>query len=815
MLRIKTPLSLEDQDSIDERFYKFIEWGRPGGKAGFHKYHVERYDADAPWFQYSSVVTPHSHASVRSWFVRPEYWGQRELYFSPRHKTEPRVLVSQALISSGAYLSFAKAYVNVYCEIRQLRSLPKATVTALCILEKSLRELNDGDTNPALLNHLCFERAGKFLLRSSLAVSAKFDIGKALEHIAALIQNGGRFKGDKSHTEFPGFRLVPVSFSYLSPVPVPKKFGRATQKSPSEKGAAKSQLTGEEVAAVGLAYRRSLDEAGSGSIRTFMAALLGLTLTTASLRASDLQSLRRDALFEDADQADRLRLRVFRPKLAVAQILPIPKKLNFIAREQFDLVSRYSAEARDAFVFYIAQSPKSTDGISELYIPNRLREILSNQYLSVTQVNEVLKLSPKKYFSQRLKDLKKECFVEQPGDIFACSRQWGLPVILIRDVLATCERHGAANQIPRTAKATQYVHQSVVGRWIANCPNDLRSELQKLYRSNLARWPTQYVLTEALKNLLLEQFKATVKFPHWPYTTKDRNVRLDDALVVYHAAGRDAHVEAGEQSASWWLPMVVPITVLNRWISGDSRYPALLFRQTEIRLENGKYPSISVHQARKFHHTEALLAGASLPFIDELAGRKTGWQSSHYDCRTPAQILLQSIETFDPDSNFEVIGPIEQQAPPFKRIVERRTFLLESAAPKHFTEIGGCRTDWSMNPCPQFGDCMRCDGHVWRKGDSKRLQVIEALKHESLRLIEIGKEKILASPLSLAIKKQVRQLEEVVQRCEEIDALEANEAIALGTLVTFPSAPTAMSDAARLSLLRSDLSDSSHKGRIT
>lgn len=110
---------------------------------------------------------------------------------------------------------------------------------------------------------------------------------------------------------------------------------------------------------------------------------------------------------------------------------------------------------------------------------------------------------------------------------------------------------------------------------------------------------------------------------------------------------------------------------------------------------------------------------------------------------------------------------------------------------------------------------MRCDGHVWRKGDSKRLQVIEALKHESLRLIEIGKEKILASPLSLAIKKQVRQLEEVVQRCEEIDALEANEAIALGTLVTFPSAPTALSDAARLSLLRSDLSDSSHKGRIT
>lgn len=806
MLKIKIPLSIADLDGIDERFEKFIEWGRPGGAAGFRKYHSEAYDGDVSWFQYSSTMTPHSRVSVRSWFIRPEYWGRRELYSSPRHKSEPQVLVPQAFIGPGAFLSFAKAYVNVYCELRQLRSVPKSTVQALCILEKMLRDLNNGDTNPALLNHICFERAGNFLLRSLMASSLKFDIGKSLEHIATLIQVGGRFKGDKSHTAFPGFRLIPSSFLYRSPIPVPKKFGRAEKRKSSPKSSAKPQLTGEQVAAVGLAYRRSLEKKGPINISKFMASLVGLTLTTTSLRASDLLSLRQDALFEDPDQPGRFRLRVFRPKLAAAQILPIPKRLNLIAREQFDIVNSFSSEARDAFAHYINQSPDSTTGIKTLFIPERLKEVLTAKHLSAEKVDEVLGSSQGKYFAQRFKDLERVYFVERPGDIFGCARKWSRPVVLIRELLAICARYSVVLHIENNAQINQYVHRTVVASWIPNCPKDLKRDLDRLYESNGAKRPKQHISTEALKNFLLHQFKALLSFPHWPYTTKDRNVRLHEALVVYHAAAHNSHVEVGEQVALWWLPMLVPITILNRWISGNSRYPALLFMKTGIVLENGQYPSISVHQARKFHHTEALLAGASLPLIDELAGRKTGWQSSHYDCRTPQQILLQSLETFDPDSDFEVIGPIEQQAPPRTHIVERRAFLLESAAPKHLTEIGGCRTDWSMNPCQQFGDCMRCDGHVWRRGDAKRLQVIEELKADSIRLIEAGHKKILANPRSVSLQKQVRQLEEVVQRCEEICALEANEDIALGTLVTFPSAPTAMSDAARLSLLRSDLS---------
>lgn len=73
------------------------------------------------------------------------------------------------------------------------------------------------------------------------------------------------------------------------------------------------------------------------------------------------------------------------------------------------------------------------------------------------------------------------------------------------------------------------------------------------------------------------------------------------------------------------------------------------FFNLNIRLSDGSYPSITLHKTRKYHQTEALLAGANEKFIDELAGRKNGKQSEHYDLRTPHEIISQSIETFDPD----------------------------------------------------------------------------------------------------------------------------------------------------------------------
>lgn len=809
MQRLAIPFGVTLGDDHSHRIEAFIEWGRPGGKGGLNSYHTKTYDAEKPWFHFSARVMPHSHATVRGWFVKPEYWGQRGLHFSTGAKAYLKR--PEAFISRGRFLAFAKTFLNVYCELRQLRTAPKPTVNALCLLEMVLRQQNRGNSDPSLMNHLTFQRAVQFLEKSKIAKGGQFDIGKALEHIAMLIQGGGRFKGDKIHASFPGFRLINASFSFRSPIKLPPKRVPAypIKAQTSARPGVRKVLSGEEVAAVGLAYRRSVDRTGLASLCTFVASLLGLTLTTASLRASELQALRYDALFCDPLVAGRMRIRVARPKVGVEQIVPIPRKLNGLAQELFGNAVSYSSEARDAFASYIEQSPLGTDGIQSLFIPKRLRHLFRPEHLTASQVEDILEVTPKTgKFSRRVARQANVYFVQREGDIYAFKPTPQMKAVHISRIRTDCKRFGWIMDVPLDARGGQYVQLGVVSRWIhAPTKSALREYLHKLYASREAKRVQRYLPRDVLHEYLLEQFKKLRRFPHWPYTTKDRNVRLDHALLTCFAAGQDTKFEPGDSSRAWWLPNLLSIGTLNTWISGNGRGPAFLFRKMEVSLENGKFPSISIHQTRKFHHTEALLAGASPPFIDELAGRKSGWQSTHYDYRTPRQVLLQSIETFDPDEDFNVLGPIADQAPPPSKVVARMAFFQANAAPKHVTEIGGCRTDWSLNPCRQFGDCIRCDSHVWRKGDLKRLPVIRQMKTEALEAIVVGKKKLRASSRSLSIAKQVRQLQETVQRCDQILEMEEDNSIPAGTIVTFNAAPTAMSDAARMSLLRSPSSN--------
>jgi hypothetical protein len=243
------------------------------------------------------------------------------------------------------------------------------------------------------------------------------------------------------------------------------------------------------------------------------------------------------------------------------------------------------------------------------------------------------------------------------------------------------------------------------------------------------------------------------------------------------------------------MPGPVRADSINRWLSGDASSDGkpLLFRKTDIRLRDGTYPSLTLHDTRKYHHTEALLAGAHEVFIDELAGRKSGTQSDHYDLRSPHEILVQSIDTFDPDVDFDVVGPVADQAQKVK-FVDRQTFLYENAAPKHFTDIGGCSTDWSLDPCKQYGDCTRCDQQIWRKGDKKRLPEIEIRRSYTIEMINKAESKIKLHedpPRPLVLHYQ--QFKDDLARYDAILAAEANDDIEVGTLVTFSAPPRAMS----------------------
>lgn len=777
--------------TVEDRFDDFIAWAEPGGLGGFDRFHVERYKRGEPFFSYSAELMPHSHVSSRSWFVRREFErpGATRPFLSPRGAALPQIRNPLAMIRDGRFLHFAKAYLNVYCAIRTVRGAPKATVKALIFLEKALRDLNAGDNDPTKLAHLTFQRAALSVQRSRMVESQKFDIGKALEHLAALLQAGGRFKGDKKHASFPGFKLIAVPFSFRSPVKSPPKFGK---KRPTEDEAVDSgHLSSEEVTAVGLAYRKAADAFGKSAAPTFYAGLISLPLLTASMRASELQSLRSDALHATNG---RHRLRVPRPKIGIEQDVPISKRLGPLAAEIFEVVKDYSSEARAAFSSYIKQSPDGPSGVHTLFIPRHIKPLLKPAYLTKEQVHQIIspEVKPGGNFPQSVKGrLPVIHFVSKFGDIYGQWSKW--PMVKLRDVIEACR--GVKITLPSDAHSSQYVSARTARRLIdgGGSSKAVILALRALFSSNKALKCTSYVARDDLIQFLLNDFKTSI-FPHWPFTSKDRSVRLDSALAVLFDLGTNGHLARGElQREQWWLPRLLSVPTLNSWVSGNSTLDPRLFVMTKVKISGDRYPRISVQRTRRYHHTSALLAGANPLFANELAGRQSGWQGEAYDYRTPREIVRQSIDTYDPDQNSEFIGPVADQAPPPKRVVDRRIFLAEHAAPKHVTEIGGCRTDWVLDPCDFHGDCIRCGKHIWRKGDNERVPRIVDLKDEAQRAIKKGALKLRSNPRLKSIEKQVRQQVETLDRCDEILRIEANESIEVGTIVTFAPAPSAMS----------------------
>jgi hypothetical protein len=788
--------------SIETRFDEFIAWAEPGGSGGFNRAHRDLYDPANPFFSYSAAFLPHSHDSHRGWFVRQEFLKRAAaggLYSRARGASEPKIKNPLALIKPGRFLSFAKAYVNVYCEIRRVRSSPKPTLRALIFIEKALRDVNQGNNDPSNISHAVFHRAALAVQRSKSDPGTQFDTGKALEHLAILLQSGGRFKGDKRHAAFPGFRVLRTNFSFRSPIKAAAKFGRKRETEDVAKDS--GHLTSEEVAAVGLAYRRAAEHFGPDGVPTFFGALIGLTLTTASMRASELQSLREDALYRSGE---RPRLRIPRPKIGIEQDVPVSKKLGPLATEIFDVVKRHSAEARDALAFYIVQSPESVDGIHTLFVPTDVKPLLRNAYLTKEQAHDVINPDVKNTitFPQRLIGVLPVInFVEQADDIYGPNSR--SPMVKIRDVISACQGLPVAVQLPPDARVGQYVHMETARKLIGENyrRTGVLQKLRALFISARARKSGSYISRDALVDYLLSDFKKSA-FPHWPYCSKERSVRLDRALAVHFESGANPTLEPGTQRQEWWLPRLLSIQNLNRWISGDSRYPPLLFSLTDVKLSTGDFPRVSVQRSRRYHHTAALLAGANPLFANELAGRQSGWQGEAYDYRTPKQLVIQSIETYDPDQGSDIIGPIADEAPSPKRVVERRIFFAENASPKHVTEIGGCRSDWALDPCDMHGDCIRCGKQVWRKGDTARLPRIHEMHAEARRTIKIGAAKLRKNPRLKSIEKHIRQQLEALDRCEFILRVEADDSIPVGTLVTFSAAPGAMSSTELRSRLR-------------
>ena len=786
-----------------EKFDSFIEWASPSGTGGVNHIHVESYVPDAPYFDWTKSFFAHKDKTKRTYLWT---WESINLGAGPPLKVSQRIDIESSaggrLIGPSRFLRMAKAYLNIIVYYRNIGTRPGALICAFSFLEKSLRLLNDSNNDPSNLNSRTFERAATLLAESRFSGGVKYDTGRELEIMAGMLQHGYHSKNFRFSGK--GFHLLSQPFSFTSRISQPARARNIQLNSPDLDRTPRERITSEKVAALGLAYRKSLALFGPLALPTFMAALAGLALTTVSMRVSDLLTLRRDAIYRNEGEVDRLRIRLSRPKIGTSQDLPLTKKLGTLAEDMVTQLLAYTATPHKAFAFYVGTFGEDFSAISELYVPKQFREILSKSFLTFPDVFAALGVRVPKngtgILPRRLEKIPRHYYVVAPGDIWNPTSD-GIHkttrFLYIGDVESYCLSNGLECNFPADSDRGLFVSA-------ANAEKLIRGRTKNLLRQHLAvlfsggRESIKAVKTTDLKAWMLDQFKSRSSFPHWPYVTKERDTRFDDALFVRFATDIDPVSPQGDAGTVWWMPTAVVAANISHWITAASaEAPPLLFQAVDVRLKDGSYPSFTLHDMRRYYHTTALLAGAHEVFVDELAGRSNGRQSDHYDMRSPHEILAGSIDTFDPESYFVVAGPVADFALTLKPI-DRQTFLYKNAAPKHVTEIGGCATDWSIEPCKQYGDCMRCDQHLWRKGDTERLSEIDRRRKYAEAMVLVAEKKLSqyeTAPRSLLLQQQ--QFKDDIVRCQAILEVERNLTIAKGDIVTF-AAPNRVTSAHEL-----------------
>jgi hypothetical protein len=392
------------EETLNRRLLHFIEWAEPNGTAGINGIHANEYQREDPWFEWSTRFT--NGGLARTPFIRSSYIGKGVRPLSREKKQDrPKVLLPDTLITNGWFLSFAKAYVNILVDRKGISTPAMVVVMALSAFEEALRRANLL-TRPTLedVSARTFEAAVQIVSEFPLTQATLYEIGKELEILAGLLQGG--YHSKSLRMDGAGFGLVSRPFTFTSTISYPpKKRDRLFE---MEKG---QRISTETVVAVGQAYRKSQVRFGASSIVSVMASMVAIPLTTTSMRLSDFLSLRHDSLFFDKD-TNRVRIRIYRPKIKRYQSVPIPHKLKELAQELFAHGKTFGQSARAAFSFYINEFGEDFDAIDKLYIPETLVYFFSKDYF---QRQDLLTESEKSTL-MKLEALEQQPYLVAPAE---------------------------------------------------------------------------------------------------------------------------------------------------------------------------------------------------------------------------------------------------------------------------------------------------------------------------------------------------------------------------------------------------------------
>ncbi|MCL6272249.1 hypothetical protein M3P05_20215, partial [Sansalvadorimonas sp. 2012CJ34-2] len=774
------------------RMHDFIKWGKPNGTSRVN--HTSReYENNLYFFPLKEDFFFNSDNSARLYYIKLE------------HRKDIRAIVKKTKTNKREYVikkpfrDFMEAYINIFIEYTGARRRPSAMYQALLYLESSLRCIHNGDNNPLNVNYTTVKHAEDSIHSSKHSNSYKYDILCALNMILSLMGSGYHSKSN-SLSNF-GFNLVREDFVIKSPK---HYITRKAQKYDHTLG----RLSIEELLCLVQCFTKSKKILGNNHYTTYISAV-SLLPVILSMRISEFTDFREDFLHETGST---YYVRIYRSKIDRHQDIPLTKDMARIAKSVVSHIKEYSQEPRKAISHYLNQAPSNINDISELWIPEKLQPMFDNKYIEVSVVKDIIldrQGDDLDYFYFNF--IKRNNFTQY---VLLEVNNNSNAILVDRAHIKIPYHHFYRSRLSSfymeefiEEKNIKYVTTKKINiksnfgfialKSLLKVVDDI--EYETIIKKIPIYKPSACILSSELKQHLFKETtsKLASYFPHWPFARSNKATKVSDVLCLEFAAV----IGSNKRRRSWWIPKTTQESQVSHAINrkpGNSRYNVpkyeehgYIFSDLNIKLSNGKYPSIKTNSIRKFHQTNALLAGVNILFLDEMSGRQSGRQSDFYDQRTAKEIISSSIEYFDPNSDFDILGPIYEESK--ITIVDQQSFIYDNCTPKQVTEIGGCSLDWSLNPCKNFGNCWTCDKHIWQKGDKKRLSNILLQKKSVEQSISLGKEKLSQVVVKNPIQRILTQFEDQLYRINEIINIENDSSISNGAIVTFSSSKNSLS----------------------
>lgn len=220
----------------------------------------------------------------------------------------------------------------------------------------------------------------------------------------------------------------------------------------------------------------------------------------------------------------------------------------------------------------------------------------------------------------------------------------------------------------------------------------------------------------------------------WPYAVNTQTYKLeaDRALLLIYE-GQLKPQRTYQSKLFLETPSAKGLTNL----LGDSSGRDSIFKRLDIRLPDGRNPSIQTHELRHFLNTMAQRAGLPEPVIAAWSGRRNIAQNAVYDHRTDAERLRAHGYTVVDYDEAQVDDLLVHQvgqtfegtiAPPSVEVfseAEETVRDLSRSLMISITQFGFCVGDLKSDPCPHAMNCLNCARLVVCKGAAKAKTHIE------------------------------------------------------------------------------------------